>query len=123
MLWLLTQLYLTAIRIRQDECEVLLLRSNGLHYFSRRQFNHQDGLYNSRNHIRSQHESEVFCQQTSVTAWKKHRGHNLLPKHTLGPPLKGKYAHLIFASSGPSHRSGRKHNASSPYMSVRRCIW
>lgn len=38
------------------------------------------------------------------------------PRHCLGPPLKGKYAHPIPASSPVSHRSGRNLSASGPYM-------
>ena len=38
----------------------------------------------------------------------------LLPRQSLGPPWKGRYAHPISASSGPSHLSGRNSMASWP---------
>ena len=47
----------------------------------------------------------------------------LLPRHSRGPPLKGRYPHFMSASSGPSHLSGRNDPASDPYRSLRRCMW
>ena len=52
---------------------------------------------------------------------------NIRPKHTRGPPLKGKYPQAAVTSSwnngrSSSHRSGRNCSASSPYKSSRRCI-
>lgn len=51
----------------------------------------------------------------------------LLPRHILGPPLKGKYPHFELVSFwlkgiGSFHLSGRKSSASIPYRSGRRCI-
>lgn len=46
-----------------------------------------------------------------------------LPRHSRGPPLNGKYPHLISASAELSHLAGRNTKGSGPYKSSCRCIW
>lgn len=55
-------------------------------------------------------------RKTLVIVYFTSNNSNSCPRHTLGPPLNGKYPHppILVRRVGSSHRSGRKVSASGP---------
>lgn len=106
-----------ALRTFEENCQFLLFLPRRDHRIARRQSDVWEFLKDTNDQIGCFHQCKVLCHSVNLfplcqianQIWNY-----LLPRHSRGPPWKGRYAHPISASLGPSHRSGRYSIASSP---------
>lgn len=114
----------TPSRTRQNQSDRMIRIISPLNRFPPRHLDLPERLQKSYNRIRSLQQRELFYPSHKVSKvspsstnphkpqQKKQETSHSRPRHTLGPPLNGRYPHPIFLRSGPraepgSQRSGR----------------